>query len=157
MDPDEMDEAKFDYLLCNTRYARVCSKIMSRLYTATALARHAHKLIHVVADLRADLDAWRDTIPRSFRPSRQLQVTKLPNNVPFIQALVLHFSYHYAICTLHRRILWARRGPHQGLSPPLSNEISEAIRLASELSLESARTTILLTKEISIMSYTPSW
>jgi Fungal specific transcription factor domain len=156
-DPADIQNGEnFDYLLCLARYARICSRIMKQLYLANALSKHPFTLISRINALEEELDNWRQTIPASFRPAAHLQASKLPHKVPFIQALTLHFSYHYAMCTIHRRILWAQRLHQQPITLP-GHQVSKAVEHATDITVQSARTMILLTKDISITSYTPSW
>ena len=86
--------------------------------------------------------------------------SELPKDEIFIQALILHFSYEFAICALHGRIttqfIWDRTDEGENA---LGKQASDAPHLeySAGLRLKAARSMILLTRYIDVDSSTPSW
>jgi hypothetical protein len=153
-------DASFDILLCTVRFARICSKISTLLYSATSLARHPRASFQTVRVLDHELAEWHDNIPYVLRLNRPMRRCELPKDETFVQALILHFSYEFAICAVHGRITtqfsWDRTDDGQDA---LGKQASDAPHLeySAGLCLKAARSMILLTRYIDVDNSTPSW
>ena len=153
-------DTSFDILLCVVRFARICSKMSTRLYSATSLARHPRALFQTVRVLDHELAEWHNSIPSVLRLNRPMRRSELPKDEIFTQALILHFSYEFATCALHGRIttqfIWDRTDEGEDA---LGKQAGDAPHLeySAGLRLKAARSMILLTRHIDVDSSTPSW
>jgi hypothetical protein len=144
----------FDLFLIYVQYARLCGKIARQLYSASAVSRPCRDMLSTATLLDEEILRWRESIPITFRPGTSFLPSTLPNNVPFIHALVLNFAYNYAICAVYRRFS-AMFLHHDSQSSPRDREATEAMSAAK--CLEAARSMVLLTKHLDIESYSPGW
>lgn len=144
----------FDLFLTYVQYARLCGKIAKQLYSASAVSRPCRDMLSTATLLDEGILRWRESIPITFRPGTSFRPSTLPNNVPFIHALVLNFAYNYAICAVYRRFS-AMFLHYDSQSSPTEREATEAMSAAK--CLEAARSMILLTKHLDIESYSPGW
>lgn len=146
------EELPFDFFLILVKFHRICSLIAETLYSTIALCRSAFQLRSIAYDILARLETWRESIPGQFRPGQPF--SRLPGGSSSrlqTQMLVLHFSYYYAVCAVHRRF-----------SPMFLQGDEEDVvewfpQGSSVTHIEAARTMVLLTKYLDIESYTPAW
>jgi hypothetical protein len=150
-------ESTFDFFLCITRYARLCSKVKRCLYSVTAFAHRTHTLFSIVEELHHDVGRWYESVPSSLRLEVPVSMANLPRGRMFIQAVVLHCCYKYLVCIIHsrlmRKVFWSRRDSGVGF------EATDVRRLekSAEASVKAARSIILLTRYVDVDNYTPSW
>ncbi|KAI9742379.1 MAG: hypothetical protein M1818_003912 [Claussenomyces sp. TS43310] len=146
--------SRFDFFLSYAQYARLCSRIAKQLYCASALSRPAQELLATAAQIDDRLQAWREGIPSASKPRASSKLRNISCDVPFIQALVLNFSYNYAVCAIYRRF------SAMFLSYELSSsfESVQAVQLMTGTKvIEAARSMVLLMKHLDIESYGPGW
>ena len=150
-------ESNFDFFLCITRYARLCSKVKRCLYSATAFTYRPHTLFSIIEELDHDVGRWYESVPSSLRLEVPVSMANLPRGKMFIQTAVLHCCYKYLVCIIHsrliRQVLWSRRDCGGGF------EATDVKRLekSAEASVKAARSIILLTRFVDVDNYTPSW
>jgi hypothetical protein len=127
-------ETKFDFFLCITRYARICSKVKRRLYSATSLTQLPSTLLDIIEELDHDVTVWCETVPRELRLELPISMSQLPRGRQFIQAVVLHSCYKYLVCSIHSRIttqfLWSRNIEGQPSPQLTSSDMSKLGRSA---------------------------
>lgn len=141
----------FDFFYYLTKFYRICSLIGQRLYSTPALCRPTSELRTAADEIQARLESWCQSIPAQFRPGQPLSTLPLSCGILRIQAIVLHFSYYYAICAVHRRFtpmfLLGNEQDKREWSPQGSSVVY----------IEAARSMALLTRHLDIESYTPAW
>ncbi|KAH8596177.1 fungal-specific transcription factor domain-containing protein [Bisporella sp. PMI_857] len=150
----DVNNDRFDFLLTFVQFARLCGKIGKQLYSASALSRSSQDLLSIAATLSDDLSRWCKSIPSAIRPGAGFRSLGVPTDVPFIQALILNFNYHYGVCAIYRRFNAMFTHCEFQLRPMA---LPETQLIADTYCLEAARSTILLTKHLEIESYTPGW
>jgi hypothetical protein len=154
---DSSAHSTFDFFLCITRYARICSRVRRLLYSATTFTYLPHALYSIVHELDHDLRRWYELVPSSLRIEVPVSMAKLPRGRRFIQAVVLHSCYNHLICTIHsrltRQVFWGRQYRRR------ESQIDDVRRLerSVEASVKAARSIILLTRYVDVDNYTPSW
>jgi len=150
----------FDFFLSLTCFARLCGKISKMLYSANGLSQPCSKLLVRAKEVSNDLEKWREAIPPEIRPGQAFLPSRLPEDLPLIQALVLHFDYNYAVCAIHRRFT-SLFAPSSGSGDSAGGENMSSLKPldlnTAVTPLEAARSMILLTKYLDIESYTPGW
>lgn len=154
---ESSSHSTFDFFLCITRYARICSKVRRFLYSATAFTYPLHALFSIVHELDHDLRRWYELVPSPLRIEVPVSMAKLPRGRRFIQAVVLHSCYNYLLCSIHcrltRQMLWSRRYSSRGLQVDDIRRLERSV----EASVKAARSIILLTRYVDVDNYTPSW
>jgi hypothetical protein len=151
---DSDDRETFDFFLIYAQYSRLCGKIAKQLYSASALSRPFSDMLSIATELDDEILRWRECIPLAFRPGTSFRPSNVPNNVPFIHALVLNFGYSYAICAIYRRFN-AMFLPHD--SQPRPRDLRAMKSVTATKCLEAAKSMILLTKHLDIESHSPGW
>lgn len=142
----------FDFFLSFVKFYRICSLVAQRLYSTLALCRQASDLRSVADEIMTRLEAWRESIPVEFRPGQPFSRLPVGSGFLRIQVLVLHFSYYYAVCAIHRRFT------PMFLQEDEENDVIEWSPRDSFIThIEAARSMVLLTKYVDIESFTPAW
>jgi hypothetical protein len=142
-----------DFFLCYTKFARLCGRIAKHLYSAVALSRPSFELTVAANRMLADLEIWRQSIPYNARPGHSCSRFQAVAGVSKTQLLVLHFSYNYALCAVHRRftpMFLHDDENHQLIERPL-------LRQMPTTHIEAARSMALFTKHLDVESYAPAW
>ena len=149
--------SSFDFFLCLTRYARICSKVRRLLYSATAFTYSSYTLFNIVDELDGDIGSWYESVPSSLKIEVPVSIAKLPCGRRFIQAVVLHSCYKYLVCSIHcrltRQVLFSRRYTDGGVETANARRLERSM----EASVKAARSTILLMRYVDVDNYTPSW
>ncbi|KAL4971104.1 Zn(II)2Cys6 transcription factor [Aspergillus stella-maris] len=135
----------YDWFLSVLTYARITSKIHSRLLTITSVPRPWSAYYSTINSLRLELDQWRASIPPRFRPGQQLRAQMLPE--PHAVQMALRISYYYYYANL--ALLWTLA--HCGIDR-LDPEQQD--NLKTEL-MQTARGVLELTSWIEISPSTP--
>jgi hypothetical protein len=147
----------FDFFLCLTRYARICSKVRRLLYSATAFTSSPHTFFSIVDELDGDIGSWYELVPSSLKIEMPVSMAKLPRGRRFIQAVVLHSCHKYLVCSIHcrltRQFCWSRRYTARELETADARRLERSV----EASVKAARSTILLMRYVDVDNYTPSW
>jgi hypothetical protein len=150
-------ENTFDFFLCITRYARICSKVRRCLYSATAFAFPPHTLFSIVQELDHDVGRWYEHVPSSLRLEVPVSMANLPRGRKFIQAVVLQSCYKYLVCIIHsrliRQVFWSRSYRGGGFETADVRRLERSV----EANVKAARSIILLTRYVDVDNYTPSW
>lgn len=143
----------FDFFLSFTKLARICGAITQGLYSAAALCKPPSPLAASADRILADLESWRQSIPASLRPCQSFSRVLAASGSPRMQLLVLHLSYNYAFCAIHRRFnpmfLQNDENPRSVRQPYL--------RESPITQIEAARSMVLLMKYLDIESFAPAW
>ena len=141
---------------------RICSKIFTQLYSASASRKTADEIIASINEVDRDLTRWRDSIPLLIRPGQPIIRSKLPASMVGTYGIVLHMMYWHMLCMTHRMSTqyssWLHTAAEQPLisSKKLDDHLSQ-VKSSTQLVTESARTVVMLTKHLDIESFTPSW
>lgn len=148
----DTEEPLFDFFLYLVKFCRICSLVVQKLYSTLALCQPLSRL-HVAAnEILMRLETWRESIPARFRPGQPFSRLNIGNGLVRIQAMVLHFSYYYAVCAVHRRftpIFLQGCDENEGTNwSPHGSSVTH---------IEAARSMALLTKYLDVESYTPAW
>jgi hypothetical protein len=143
-------QEEFDFFLCFTRLARLCGVVARRLYSAAALSSPIAPLREIADQMLQQVKAWKQSIPAAIRPGRQLGRMGLADRASQTQLLVLHSSYHYVLCAIHRRF------SHMFVQDVSESSYPEGPG-AQEEHIQAARSMALLTKYLDIESFTPGW
>ncbi|KAL8880242.1 MAG: hypothetical protein Q9198_002312 [Flavoplaca austrocitrina] len=72
---DFEDSNDWDLHVVNYRYARLCSIIIKTLYSHASLEKSPSECMASIRHLSTLLDAWRQSIPASFRPNSEVNLT----------------------------------------------------------------------------------
>lgn len=144
------NNGQFEFLLHFARYSQICGKIYRQLYSATALSAPLSHLETTRNQLLEELEMWLQALPGEMQPGKPL--TNLADGKSSLrtQAVVLHLSYFYSLCSIYRRftVLFDKDGEEMAQMPQLATQPSH---------VEAARSMILLTKYISVESFSPNW
>ncbi|KAL4953661.1 fungal-specific transcription factor domain-containing protein [Aspergillus filifer] len=135
----------YDWFLSVIAYARLTSKIHSRLLTITSVPRPWSAYYSTINSLRLELDQWRASIPPRFRPGQQLRAQMLPE--PHAVQMALRISYYYYYASL--ALLWTLA--HCGID---RLDPAQQDKLKTEL-MQTARGVLELTSWIEISPSTP--
>lgn len=152
MNPEEFSGRDIELLLQMARYAHICSKIRTRLYSATALNRDLKELLSVRDALCHDLSLWRDGIPPEYHAKKTpFRVSSLPPQVKPTRALLLRIAYQCALGNIHRRFspLFLN---HLRIEPDTSTP-----RQSDHEHLQAAREVILLLDQVEMDVDAPNW
>ncbi|KAL4795096.1 fungal-specific transcription factor domain-containing protein [Aspergillus venezuelensis] len=137
--------ADYDWFLSVITYARLTSKIHSRLLTITSVPRPWSAYYSTITTLRLELGQWRASIPARFRPGQQLRAQMLPE--PHAVQMALRISYYYYYANL--ALLWTLA--HCGID---RLDPAQQDNLKTEL-MQTARGVLELTSWIEISPSTP--
>ncbi|KAJ0419755.1 hypothetical protein BJY00DRAFT_285476 [Aspergillus carlsbadensis] len=137
----------YDWFVSFVRYARLASKIQSRLLTISSVPQPWAARYSAVKSLQSELQAWRDSIPSRFRPGEPLRPRLLLETHAVSIALRCHYYYHYAYQTLTWTLLHCE---NDGL------DAGQLLDLRTEL-MQTARSMLELTSYIEISPSTPLW
>jgi len=139
-----------DLLLCAVKLARICGMITEKLYSASGLCLPAAELQQDATRILKNLDAWRRTLPPSLQPGKPFGKTRGLSHASQMQLLVIHSTYYYLLCAIHRRFtpMFTQDGKDSRHYISSSAEVTH---------MEAARAIILLTKFLDIESFTPGW
>ena len=154
---DSTEEDSIDFFLCITRYARLCSRVKCLLYTATAYTSPPHAFLSIVHELDGCVESWYELVPSSLKIEMPVSIAKLPRGRKFIQAVTLHSSYKYLVCSIHcrltRQVCWSRRFKNEQFQESDLGRFERSV----EAGVKAARSIILLTRYVDVDNYTPSW
>ncbi|CEN60961.1 hypothetical protein ASPCAL07632 [Aspergillus calidoustus] len=137
----------YDWFVSFVRYARLASKIQSRLLTISSVPQPWASRYSTVKSLQSELQGWRDSIPSRFRPGEPLRPRLLLETHAVSIALRCHYYYHYAYQTLTWTLLHCE---NDGL------DAGQLLDLRTEL-MQTARSMLELTSYIEISPSTPLW
>ncbi|KAL2794581.1 fungal-specific transcription factor domain-containing protein [Aspergillus keveii] len=137
----------YDWFVSFVRYARLVSRIQSRLLTISSVPQPWAARYSAVKSLQSELQAWRDAIPSRFRPGEPLRPRLLLETHAVSIALRCHYYYHYAYQTLTWTLLHCE---NDGL------DAGQLLDLRTEL-MQTARSMLELTSYIEISPSTPLW
>jgi hypothetical protein len=129
------------------RYARLVSRIQSRLLTISSVPQPWAARYSAVKSLQLELQAWRDAIPSRFRPGEPLRPRLLLETHAVSIGLRCHYYYHYAYQTLTWTLLQCE---NDGI------DAGQLLDLRTEL-MQTARSMLELTSYIEISPSTPLW
>jgi hypothetical protein len=139
------------------RFARICSKIYNRLYSAAALSVSTADLVPVRDTLENELMIWRDSLPDLFHPLTPFRTSDITRYIHLNQGLFIRFCFFDALCAIHRRFA----APYLSIDRNgyrKDQTTMEAWRKVSvERNTSSAREMALLARAIEVEAYTPSW
>jgi hypothetical protein len=140
----------FDFFLCFTKLARICGITAQRLYSAAAQCLSSSQLLATANRILEDLESWRQSIPVALRPGQPFGRIHAADGFSRAQLLVLHFSYNYVLCAVHRRFtpIFTQDDEDQELV---------VLRATPVTHIEAARSMVLLTKYLDCESYSPAW
>jgi hypothetical protein len=128
------------------------------MYSAKALLTPISDLLETAENLDAKLQEWHASIPEvaRLRATAKEKRDSGMDGVPYLQSVALEFFYHYATCAIHRRFP-AQTFWHRKTQP--TQDDSTAARMAENAKkcLESSRMICLLTSNLEIHAYNPSW
>ncbi|KAE8421238.1 fungal-specific transcription factor domain-containing protein [Aspergillus pseudocaelatus] len=148
----DTEEVFFDFFLCLARFYRICSLMTQKLYSTLALCQPTSRLQTVANGILTRLEKWRESIPEQFRPGQSFSRLPMGGLLLRMQVLVLHFSYYYAVCAVHRRFT------PMFLQGNEEDKAAECTPQGSSVThIEAARSMALLTKYLDVESYTPAW
>jgi hypothetical protein len=152
---------QFDFFLSVSRYARICSRIIKMLYSASSFLQTPEKRSTVVKELYSELEQWRSTTATRqevFGSARYRHETAQTTPVVLNQRVVLEYFYHDCVISLHKAsyLQYALPSETKGGRNPLEIWKAPKNQLAVD-ALESARIMCLSTQLIEIESYTPNW
>ncbi|KAF9888883.1 hypothetical protein FE257_008253 [Aspergillus nanangensis] len=149
----QTEEPPLDFFLYLVKFYRICSLVIQRLYSTVALCQSTRPLHSAADEILTRLETWCESIPARFRPGQP--ISRLPvgsSSLIRMQVLVLHFSYYYGVCAVHRRFT------PMFLQANEEDDIVEWSPQGSSIThIEAARLMALLTKYLDIESYTPAW
>ncbi|KAL4812201.1 fungal-specific transcription factor domain-containing protein [Aspergillus spinulosporus] len=151
-DTSEWSFSDYDWLISFVKYSRLTSKIQSRLFTITSTPQSWRACRIAVKALQDELEKWRNSIPRRFRPGEPLRPRMLAETRALSIALRTHYYYRYAYLTLIWTLLHCGSEGKQ-TETALGNE---ELDLKTEL-MQTARGVLELTSYIEISPSTPIW
>jgi hypothetical protein len=91
------------FFLLYARFSRICGRISSLLYSATALCQPSSHLANLARRVLANIESWKMALPTRLRPGQHFGRIQTVGDYSRLQLLVLHFSYYDSICAVHRR------------------------------------------------------
>ncbi|KAL4903559.1 fungal-specific transcription factor domain-containing protein [Aspergillus multicolor] len=138
-----------DWLTSFLRFARLASKIHSRLLAITSVPRPWAIRCAAITKLQAELEAWRLSIPARFRPGEPLRPRLLLEPHAVAIALRTQYYYHSACLTLTWTLLHCE-------NEPTDANTTHPLTLKTEL-MQTARSVLELTSYIEISPSTPLW
>ncbi|KAL3451430.1 fungal-specific transcription factor domain-containing protein [Aspergillus insuetus] len=137
----------YDWFVSFVRYARLVSRIQSRLLTISSVPQPWAARYSAVKSLQSELQAWRGAIPSQFRPGEPLRPRLLLETHAVSIALRCHYYYHYAYQTLTWTLLHCEND---------ELDAGQLLDLRTEL-MQTARSMLELTSYIEISPSTPLW
>lgn len=142
--PLQFGHLSFDWTLATIRISRLLSRIYAALYSVSV--RDRPKSYHIVTlySLKAELEAWAETIPITLQPGQPIRphTTQTPQMIDI--CLRLHYLYHGTMLHLYRTAIQL-----EAESTTHSDVVTGT--------MHTARTVLELTKYIDVQPYTPLW
>ncbi|OAX81013.1 hypothetical protein ACJ72_04649 [Emergomyces africanus] len=139
----EAQYGDFNWFISFIQIGRITSIIYTSLFSVSASLRSRESSLSTIDLVHEMLEAWRQSIPLEVRPgdAAQFPVSAPPSTC--LAALHIHFSYYHTIIALDRLSLYLNRdgGPKAQVS--------------TQRLMNTARTTIELTKHIDIQPHVP--
>lgn len=138
------DESLVPFLPGELRLSRLKHKTYQLLYSAQALAKSDTEVIRAMLELDDELENWRLSIPKNFRPALSISNPKHP--VPDLklqqqmQHIALHLEYHYLMVKIHQTS--SRCIANDPDSTHYERERDAGIKTSIALCLEASRSTL---------------
>jgi hypothetical protein len=141
-------QGKVNIFRLMAEFATIQAKVHKRLYSANVSKQSDKELMATIGELDHQLEEWKETIPIDLdQPDAEIRTA---NNPQTLHLIVLHFSYHNCLHTIHRTSIqhsyWTSRpNAVQGVEAvPLNPRVFQSAALCSS----SARASIRLLKYI---------
>ncbi|KAI1002991.1 hypothetical protein K3495_g5210 [Podosphaera aphanis] len=148
-----IEDAEYDdILLLQCRFAKICSLIITKLYSPNGLRKSPSELFNSMFQLGGMLKHWKDFIPLSCRP---LDLSSASTFVPELciasqERLDLSFQYYEALLAIHGR--WQ-------LCNPLQMSLDDMTHLATsrEICLNVAKMVLHTSSELRVTRILSHW
>lgn len=138
------NESLVPFLPGEVRLSQLKDKVYRLLYSAQALMKPDTEVIRAILELDEELESWRLSIPKTFRPVLSINDSKHPVphlNLPQrMQHIALHLEYHHLMVSIHRAS--ARCSTNDPKTSHSANEHNAGINSSVALCLEASRSTL---------------
>jgi hypothetical protein len=141
---------QFDFFRTFVRLSRLLSRIQSSLYSVSVRGRPLDYFKTTVSRLRGELEAWRGTIPASFRPGHPIRSHAIPTPLMMNICVRCHYMYHSTMLNLNRAALQLKT------TSPTENDSKSPCKEIKNL-MHTAQTILELTKFVEVEPHTPLW
>ncbi|KAL2270586.1 hypothetical protein VTJ83DRAFT_2770 [Remersonia thermophila] len=141
-EPLLMDDTAVPILPGDIRLDMIKSRTYAMLYSARAMRKSDAELIRDIRQLDDELEAWRMSVPPSFRPSLALreQQSQMDLSDPRkMERNMIHFQYHHLVATIHAAT---------GRCRSVSGYEVEGVNSSLALAVEASRSTLLYARVI---------
>ncbi|KAF4497363.1 transcriptional activator Mut3p [Fusarium agapanthi] len=140
------EESLMPHLPGDPRLSQLKDKTSRLLYSAQAAKKSHAQLLCDIRELDEELEAWRQSVPPSFRPALSItnesQVALQGMHLPrTMRHITLHLDYHHLMIAIHRA-----SGRCMGPDPGNPNDQPEwvpGVESSNALALEASRSTLV--------------
>ncbi|KAK3640143.1 hypothetical protein LTR56_005555 [Elasticomyces elasticus] len=143
-------------LMCT--FAQIQSRVYKNLYSVRAARQSDGELLNTIGALDSELEAWKDSIPLSFRPEHPIQAAHTPL---ILHVVCLHFAYYNCLTTIHRMSVhhgyWSNRLSEYAVQGLSSRPLNPRVFMSASLCVNAARTSIGLVRYIPQGDYACVW
>lgn len=138
------DDPSFHPMPGDIRLSILKSKACRGLYSVEALKKSDTELLRDIRELDAEVEAWRVSVPPTFRPSLSISKNaRLPPGLGLhenMERIMIHLEYHYLMAAIHRA---SGRCPSLPIENSSERDMLDVGVLSSlELSVEASRSTL---------------
>jgi hypothetical protein len=134
-------------LMCT--FAIIESKVYKQLYSVKASKQTDGELLNTIGELDKELEAWKDSIPKDFRPEHEIKASHTPL---ILHVVVLHFGYYNCLTTIHRMSVhhgyWTSRLSNFAIQGLNARPLNPRVFMSAQLCVQAARASIHLLKYI---------
>ncbi|KAF2275811.1 uncharacterized protein EI97DRAFT_442809 [Westerdykella ornata] len=134
-------------LMCT--FAIIESKVYKQLYSVKASKQSDGELLNTIGELDKELEAWKDNIPRDFRPEHEIKASHTPL---ILHVVSLHFAYYNCLTTIHRMSVhhgyWTSRLSNFAIQGLNARPLNPRVFMSAQLCVQAARASIHLLKYI---------
>ncbi len=135
---------EFNWFWCSVRFGRLLSKAQSTLFSVSATMKLPADYQQDLQTTRHELEIWRLSIPRAFRPGERFARTNFTSPASVMAALRTHLVYHDFVMVLCR------------LSLQVNDTGSHSLLNVRETFMSSARRVFELIGHLEVEPHAPS-
>ncbi|KAJ5820638.1 hypothetical protein N7474_006229 [Penicillium riverlandense] len=137
---------ELDWIRAWASFSRLTSKAYDLLFSISAALSEQHVYFRHTDSILADLEAWKESLPRQFRPGLAIKLHSFSSSVSLTLAVRIHLYYYNLQIAIARLILHLSDGEH-------------TIRQSQSklMLMRAARSIISLTNFLAIEPFTPLW
>jgi hypothetical protein len=136
----------FDWFRTSANYSRIVSRAQETLFSASASLLSEEQYSELIINILSDIEAWKESIPSNFSPTKPLRSQNLNGPAALSVALQVNYSYYNLLIVLSRLRLYicAKMGKEQDVESTLSLMVS-------------ARSVLELTRLIDLQEHFSTW